>query len=115
MFQGNRRKIAYGAAILAALITGVLLIPKTPYQYKPTGAEPRSFEEFLTAKVEASRKLGAKPATEERLIRKSAQKTPIAFLYIHGFGACRGEGEAVMELLADDFKANTYFLRVPGH
>lgn len=115
MFQGNKRKIAYGAAILAALITGVLLIPKAPYEYKPSGPMPATFEEFLSTKQEAARKAGAKPNTEERLIRKSTQKTPIAFLYIHGFGACREEGEAVMEVLAEDFKANTYFMRMPGH
>ncbi len=115
MFQGNKRKIAYGAAILAAIITGLLLIPKSPYQYQPAGPIPGTFEEFLSTKVEAGRKAGTKPYTEERLIRKSAQKTPIAFLYIHGFGACREEGEAVMDVLAEDFKANTYFMRMPGH
>ena len=84
--------------------------------YTP-GAVPEfsSFDEFYKSKLTKSKELNVRPGNEEKLIRKSPGKTPIAILYIHGFGASRAEGEEVVDKLADTFQANTYYLRHPGH
>ncbi len=79
--------------------------PLTPYE---------SFDIYFQAKLAESKAKGHRPGNEERYI-SFGKKTPLAFLYIHGFGASRAEGEAVMEVLAKKFKANTYLLRLPGH
>jgi pimeloyl-ACP methyl ester carboxylesterase len=84
--------------------------------YKP-GASPEftSFDDFYKLKLSKSKEMNVRPGNEEKLIRKSPGKTPIAILYIHGFGASRAEGEEVVDKLADTFQANTYYLRHPGH
>jgi pimeloyl-ACP methyl ester carboxylesterase len=57
----------------------------------------------------------AKPGNEEKLVRYSDGLTEAAILYIHGFGACRAEGEMVTDSIGANLKANTYYLRLPGH
>ena len=74
-----------------------------------------TFDEFYKYKLSISKEKNVKPGNEEKLIRKSPGKTPIAILYIHGFSASRAEGEEVVDKLADTFSANTYYLRHPGH
>jgi pimeloyl-ACP methyl ester carboxylesterase len=84
--------------------------------YKPGAPlEFTSFDEFYKQKLSKSKEMNVRPGNEEKLIRKSPGKTPIAILYIHGFGASRAEGEEVVDKLADTFQANTYYLRHPGH
>ena len=84
------------------------------YSYEQTSL-PSNFEDFYKAKLEESKEKGAPSYNQERLIRYSKGKTPIAILYIHGFGASRAEGEYVIDRLAAKFQANTYYLRLPGH
>ena len=74
-----------------------------------------TFDDFYKYKLSISKEKNVKPGNEEKLIRKSPGKTPIAILYIHGFSASRAEGEEVVDKLADTFSANTYYLRHPGH
>ncbi|TGN19388.1 alpha/beta hydrolase [Leptospira idonii] len=81
--------------------------PKQPVSYT-------SFEDFYQKKLTDSKAKGHRPGNEERYI-SYGKKTKLAFLYIHGFGASRAEGEAVMEKLSKTYKANTYLLRLPGH
>ncbi|WP_108976920.1 alpha/beta hydrolase [Leptospira ryugenii] len=83
------------------------------YEPKPL-PKYESFESYFQAKIAESKAKNHRPGNEERYI-SFGKRTPIAFLYIHGFGASRAEGEAVMEILAKKFKANTYLLRLPGH
>ena len=84
------------------------------YEYSPVSL-PGSFNEFYSQKLSASKALGARPGNEERLVRYSPGKTPIAILYIHGYGASRAEGEYVIDMIAKELRANTYYLRLPGH
>ncbi|MBI3394541.1 MAG: alpha/beta hydrolase [Spirochaetia bacterium] len=113
MIQGQKTKY-YIAGVVTAVILGIFLIPKNSYQYRERPL-PTDFDAYYRMKREASSALGARPGTEERLIRKVPGKSKIAFLYIHGFGSCRGEGEEVIERLAERYNANAYFLRLPGH
>ncbi|MCA9885798.1 MAG: alpha/beta fold hydrolase [Anaerolineae bacterium] len=58
---------------------------------------------------------GVRPGDDERLVRRAEGKTPLAILYIHGFGASRAGGEAVVEPLGEALGANTLYMRLPGH
>ena len=77
--------------------------------------EVEDVEAFVAARHAEGRAAGAWEVAEERLVRHSPGKTPVAFLYIHGFGATRGEGELVMDQLAEERGANLYYMRLPGH
>lgn len=74
-----------------------------------------NFDAFYQNELQISAKENTRPNNEELLIRVSEEKTPIAIVYIHGFGASRGEGEEVTNKLSEYFGANTYYLRLPGH
>ncbi len=85
-------------------------------EYNSSSPAPiSSFKSFYEEKLALSASLKARPENEERYVEFKEGKTPIAFLYIHGFGASRKEGEDVMDRLATTFQANTYYLRLPGH
>ena len=43
------------------------------------------------------------------------KQTELAFVYLHGFGASRTEGEPVVSKLSKTFKANVYYARLKGH
>ncbi len=84
------------------------------YEYTDT-ALPESFNEFYAQRLTQSAALHTRPGNEERLVRYASGKTPVAILYIHGYGASRAEGEYVLDKIASRLKANTYYLRLPGH
>lgn len=111
--------LGVGAVVLAA---GLCLLPERPLP----GALPAhpaavaedpgaAMDAYLAARLEASRKQGVRIGNEERLERHAAGKAPIVILYVHGFGASRAEGEAVVEPLAAGLGANVYYTRLPGH
>lgn len=101
-------------AIIGIFFATTYYIDYPSYSYEKT-ALPDTFEEFHRNQLEISQEKGARPNNEEKLIRFSKEKTPLAILYIHGFGASRGEGEYVTDRLAKEFQANTYYVRLPGH
>ena len=62
--------------------------------------------------------VGIKPDNEARIIWAEDykyKKSPIAFVYLHGFGASQQEGEPVMSQLSANFNANTYMARLEEH
>jgi len=59
-----------------------------------------------------------KPGNEAKIIWSSTyryKKSPIAFLYLHGFGASHREGEPIMSMLSEDYQANVYMSRLKEH
>lgn len=84
------------------------------YEYTETSL-PARFDEFYAQRLAQSASLHARPGNEERLVRYAPGKTPVALLYIHGYGASRAEGEYILDKIAAKLKANTYYLRLPGH
>ncbi|CAN5513771.1 alpha/beta hydrolase [soil metagenome] len=103
------------------LITILLLFSAYVY-FKPIpeyhsiqDIQSSDFEEFYRQKLEASQIKKVRKDNEEKLIRFAEHPTDLAILYIHGFGASRAEGEMVVDSLSTHLKANTYFLRLPGH
>ncbi|HEY3351839.1 MAG TPA: alpha/beta fold hydrolase [Polyangia bacterium] len=104
--------VAAGALIATLIVISILQRPS----YAPRAlAPPASFEAFLEAKLAQSRAAGARPGNEERLLRVAPGRTPLAILYIHGYGASRAEGEEVVDRVAREVGANAYYLRLPGH
>ncbi|MBI39550.1 MAG: hypothetical protein CMF59_08120 [Leptospiraceae bacterium] len=103
-------------SLFGLLILGYALLPGPSYEYhsRLTEEEKASFDVYLQDRLQEGAEKGARPGNEERLIRYG-EKTPIAFLYVHGFGASRAEGEMVMDEIASKFQANTFYLRLPGH
>lgn len=107
-----RRRIGLGL-LLGLLLGGVWLL--RPPVYAPRARTlPTDFDAFYQQRLAESRARGARPGNEERLLRFAPQ-TPLALLYLHGFSASRAEGEAVIDAVAQRLRANTYYLRLPGH
>lgn len=104
---------AGGVVAFAALTAYAFLVP--PAYVYPAGALPDSFETFLRQRLAASVAAGARPGTEERLVRNAPGRTREVVLYLHGFGASRGEGEYVADRVAAARGANLYYVRLPGH
>lgn len=99
--------------LLVAL--GVALSPR-PLDLPPiTAAPPQPVDAWVAAQVSAAQGWGARPGSEPRLARAVEGKSTVAFLYLHGFGASRGEGEAVLEPIAAERGANALYLLLPGH
>jgi len=112
-FSSQRLKSLVSIAILPIFVFVLACSGRPKYEPKPIPAYS-TFEAFYQTKIAESKAIGHRPGNEERYI-SFGKKTPLAFLYIHGFGASRAEGEETMESLAKKFKANTYLVRLPGH
>jgi pimeloyl-ACP methyl ester carboxylesterase len=109
----GRGALAVVLVLLAALgITKAVTVPRySPRQLTP----PPSFDSFLEAKLAESGAQRVRPGNEEKLLRVAEGRTPLALLYIHGYGASRAEGELVVDEVARAIGANVYYLRLPGH
>lgn len=111
------RRIAAGLGVLL-LAGGLCLVPARPLPHPPTdhpasSAEP--FDAYLAQQLQRSRSEGVRPGNEERLTRRAPGQAPVVILFIHGFGASRAEGEAVVDPLAAELGATVYYTRLPGH
>tara|TARA_R110002049_G_scaffold73909_10_gene190931 strand:+ start:4119 stop:5882 length:1764 start_codon:yes stop_codon:yes gene_type:complete len=61
---------------------------------------------------------GMKSGNEARIIwseKYKEKQSPIAFVYLHGFGASGREGEPVMSMLSKNYNANIYVSRLKEH
>lgn len=111
LFKPQGQRIFLALFLLAFLLQTCAGRPN--YQPK-ANLSYANFEVYFQEKLNESKRKNHRPGNEERYI-SYGKKTPLAFLYIHGFGASRAEGEEVLEKLSKKFKANTYLLRLPGH
>jgi pimeloyl-ACP methyl ester carboxylesterase len=108
------RILAAGLAV--AGVVGVwLLTPRTPPAYDPPRPLAEPFEAFYARRLALAAAEGVPPDNRELLVRRAPGRSPLAILYIHGFGAARAEGEAVVDEVAETLSANVYYLRLPGH
>jgi pimeloyl-ACP methyl ester carboxylesterase len=99
--------------VYAALLAWTFLVPP---RYTPhTAPLPDSFAAFLAQRLAVSAAFGVRPGSEERLVRHAPGRTREVVLYLHGFGASRGEGEWFADRVAAARGANLYYLRLPGH
>lgn len=115
MSSNRKQKLKlYGLGAMALVFLAFFVYDPLHYTYTEKTLAP-TFEEFYAARLEASKIAGVRPGTEERLLRIAPGQTDWAILYIHGFGASRGEGEIIVDQLAKKWHANTYYMRLPGH
>ncbi len=113
--MNKKTAVILGAVIAAAaMYAGIYALTFPSYTYVPKKL-PEHFEDYYRQKLEESARAGVRPGNEEKLLRVSPGKTPVAILYIHGFTASRAEGEAVMDAVARRAGANIYYLRLTGH
>jgi pimeloyl-ACP methyl ester carboxylesterase len=78
--------------------------------------DPLALAERVAAR-EAAQPIPVTPDAEAcvRWGAAAGERTPVAFVYLHGFTATRQEIEPVMERVADTFRANTFYARLHGH
>lgn len=100
--------------VAICVATAFGFIPR-PLGYQPPPVPDEPFGDWLIAQQSASREAGVRAGDAEKFLRLKHGKTPIAILYLHGFGSAPAEGEAVVDWLAKDLKANVYYPRLPGH
>lgn len=104
--------------ILLLMVIGFsfyLSFKPAPYLKKQKIEANTSFDDFYLKKLLASREKKVRKENQEKLVRYADGPTETALLYIHGFGACRAEGEFVTDSIGSKLRANTYYLRLPGH
>lgn len=112
MDKSKLQLILFGLAGLAML--SVFLYDFKSYEYKPATSYS-DFESFYKARLKISKKNNVRPGYEERFVRITPGKSNLAILFIHGFGGSRAEGEMVVDRVSRKYRANTYYLRLPGH
>src|SRR5262249_6333039 len=110
------RIVATGCGVLL-LAGGLCLVPARPLPHVASEhpAATDSVESYLQRRLQNSRAEGVLPGNEGRLSRQTPGQAKVVFLYVHGFGASRAEGEEVVDQLAAEFAANVYYTRLPGH
>jgi pimeloyl-ACP methyl ester carboxylesterase len=99
--------------VLSSIVAMVVVGCKPAYEYTP-GQLPDTFDAYYQNKLELSEQDGVRPGNNERLVRYG-DRTDLVLLYIHGFGASRAEAEFVIDPIARELQANTYYARLPGH
>ena len=110
---------------LAGIILLLLLVylagprPARPVFETPSVTLSSSLTELeKDIKNEEAAVRGIRPDNEARIIWADTarkEKTPVAFLYLHGFSASQAEGEPVHRDVAKRFKANLYLARLEEH
>ncbi|MFK7931001.1 MAG: alpha/beta hydrolase [Myxococcota bacterium] len=93
-----------------------------PWLADATGWRPRPDlpviddpDAFVQARQAQNLADGVWPDAVERLVRHSSDKAPWSMAFLHGFGATRAGGEAVLDPLAQSQGANLYYDLLPGH
>lgn len=114
MNTDKKGKLFYYMLFGLMIISMIIFFSKNKY-YKPiTPPSETSFQAFYQKQLGESKRLKVRPGNEEKLIDYGSPSNRV-LLYIHGFGASRAEGEYVVDSLSRKWKANTYYLRLPGH
>jgi hypothetical protein len=118
-----KRLLIFLLALIVVLTITYFLGPKPPlptfptatYSFQPTTTLP-DLERQIT---ESERQVaGIKPNNEARIVwadSSKKEKTKVAMLYLHGFGASHTEGYPVDVDLAKRFGCNLYLARLHEH
>jgi esterase/lipase len=114
-----RRIVVVATAVVLALAVVFLVGPRAPrdttvtFDASAIGPDPEAWlaarEAEAPGVIEELRKeiVWADPARKAR--------TPLAFVYIHGFSASKGEVRPLPDLVAAAFDANLFYTRLKGH
>jgi esterase/lipase len=113
--------IKWLSGIILVLLAGYFIGPKPSKPALETAAItlPASLAD-LEKQINDSEKAvrGIRPDNEARIVwadTAKKEKTPVAFLYLHGFSASQAEGEPVHRDLAKKYNANLYLARLAEH
>jgi len=116
----SRRRALLVALLLAVLGLAVLVAwgaqPRPLPDLGPgTLAPVLDADSFVAQEIEADQSRGVWRDATWRLHRNGPGRAPVVFVYVHGFGATRAEGEGVLDPLADRWGAHVLYVRLPGH
>lgn len=111
------RRLILTGLLLAAAALGVGLSdrPNPVDPRAPVAVVSAPVDPWVEGEISRAQAEGVRPGNEPRLVRHAPDRSPVAFLYVHGFGASRAEGEAVLDPLAAEMGANTLYMLLPGH
>ncbi|MFS4437955.1 alpha/beta hydrolase [Paracoccaceae bacterium GXU_MW_L88] len=101
---------------LTLVVVAIILLlfgPRHPVQNFPAHAEFDDPEAVVAAQEAAFDDI--RPGLNAAIYRQSEGKTPLAFVYLHGFSASPAELAPVPQDLAARFGANLYIPRLTGH
>ena len=108
-------RFAFLGTVIALLIAFVVGPRPRLLSYKPSDLRlPSDLDAWLEEK-EAAFPLRAGVQKEIQWARKTREKTSVAFSYLHGFSASRGEISPVLENVSKKLRANVFFSRLTGH
>lgn len=111
-------------SLFALLLAGIVIYYAGPRPTQPTLAPPtlKNAPDLATLEQEIrayeAAEPGIKPGCEAKIIWADTlkkAKTPVAFVYLHGFGASHEEGAPIPRHLADSFGVNLYLARMSEH
>ncbi len=108
--------------IILLVLVGVYLAGPRPFHPKLDAKLPEIQTDLsqLEAQINRQERLYRylKPDNQARIVWADSlhkQKTPISFVYIHGFGASQAEGAPVHTNIARRYGANLYLARLEDH
>lgn len=114
------RRLTYLLLVLAALVAAAFIFgPREPKDTTVTldvsqiAADPVAY----LAKSEQAVG-GIREGLEKEIVwayPESRAKTPLAFVYVHGFSASRMETHPLTETVSREFGANVFYTRLTGH
>lgn len=84
------------------------------------GPEPRlprieDPDAFARERARIGQEDGVWPTAVERLVRHQPGRSRWSLVFLHGFGASRGGGEAILEPIAAERRLNAWLPLLPGH
>lgn len=114
-----KRGLSLFIGIVAVLMLVIALGPRPPVdetiRFEAAGIG-RDIDAWLADRE--SRVEGLKPGTEKEIVwadPQSKEKTPLSFIYVHGFSATKWETRPVSDRVAEAFGANLFYTRLTGH
>lgn len=111
------KKLKYAASGILFLFVLIMVGPRVDESYEvKNNIIPDSVDEYLAQSE--SKYNDIRPETEKKVtwvnpIKK--EKTPISIVYLHGYSASRKELYPVIDIIANELKANIFFTRLAGH
>lgn len=105
----NVFRLMLGAALLCAFALGELAAAQT------LPVTPGEVDGYLVQRER--REPGIRPGTERtmRWANGRPERTPLAFVYLHGYSATRQEVAPLADRVASAFGANLFYTRLSGH
>jgi len=103
-------------SLIITLISIILLPYQSFAQEDITKIRLMNLDTYISKKEATIEGLKSNNAAKIIWASKYAQKkSPLAFVYLHGFGASQREGEPIMSTLSKKFQANVYMSRLAEH